>query len=257
MAPLAIAFVVAAVVSSSPAPAPQPTLKTIVTVHSSQFCTALRESVRPALAALLQNDRSIELGHSVFVAAGDRIKHGGVEGPSDGLRAAPQVSPSAGDTVLVENRQRRLAKTIEDNIAAIEAILSDTKRFTVLSAGENTTLLSIKSQLNAIAGEQRIAVNIISGQAEGAELVALYNRDPSWSGANATQGVSPVEAMAAGHGQDGHAQYDVWAAAVEGSVPFYDPYAPFTRALENDQHSIAESEDAASKSVIEAAGGCN
>ncbi|MBV8374807.1 MAG: hypothetical protein JO302_04795 [Candidatus Eremiobacteraeota bacterium] len=257
MAPLSIAFVIAAAVLSSPSPSPQPTLKTIVTVHSSQFCSVLRELVRPALAALLQNDQSIKDGHSVFVAAGDRIKHGGIESPSDGLRTAPKVSPSSGDTILVESRLRRLAKTIEDNIAAIETILTDKKRFAVVAAGENTTLLSIASQLNAIVGEQRTAVNIISGQAEGAELAALYNRDPSWGGADATHGVSPVEAMAAGHGQDGHAQYDVWAASEEGSVPFYDPYEPFARTLEQDQHSIAQSEDAASKSITDAYGGCN
>lgn len=260
MALLSIAFVIAAVVPSSPSPSPspQPTIKTIVTVHSSQFCAVLGKWVRPALAELMQNDQSIELGHSVFVAAGDRIKHGGVESPSDGLRTAPKLSPSSGDTILVESRQRRLAKTIEDNIEAIETILSDKKRFAVVAAGdENTKLLSIESQLKAIVGEQRTAVNIISGQAEGAELAALYNRDPSWGGADATQGVSPVEAMLAGHGQDAQAQYDVWAAAQEASVPFYDPYEPFTRALENDQHSIAESEDAVSKSIMEAAGGCN
>jgi hypothetical protein len=257
MAPLSIASVIAAVVLSSPSPSPQPTLKTIVTVHSSQFCTVLRELVRPALAALMQNDQSIKLGDSVFVAAGDRIKHGGVESPSDGLRTAPKLSPSSGDTILVENRLRRVAKTIEDNIAAIEAILSDKKRFAVAAASENTTLLSIESQLNAIVGEQRTAVNVISGQAEGAEVVALYNRDPSWGGADATHGVSPLEAMAAGHGQDQHAQYDVWAASQEGTVPFYDPYEPFARSLEKDQLAIAGSEDAASKSILEAAGGCN
>jgi hypothetical protein len=258
MAALSSAFVIAAVVLPSPSPAPQPTLKTIVTVHSSQFCSVLRESLRPALAELLQNDRSIELGHSVFVAAGDRIKHGGVESPSDGLRTAPKLSPSSSDTILVESRQRQLAKAVEDNIEAVKTILSDKKRFAVVAPGdENTKLLSIESQLNAVVGEQETAVNIISGQVEGAELAALYNRDPSWGGADATHGVSPMEAMLAGHGQDGHALYDVWAAAEEASVPFYDPYEPFARALENDQHSIAESEVAASKSIVDAAGGCN
>jgi hypothetical protein len=260
MAPLSITFVIAAVVLASPSPppsaSPQPTLKTIVTVHSSQFCTALRESVRPVLAALMQNDQSIKLGHTTLVAAGDRIKHGGVESPSDGLRTAPQLSPSSSDTVLVENQLRRLAKTIEDNIAAVETILSDKKRFAVVAAGENTALVSIESQLNAVAGEQRTAVNIISGQAEGAELAALYNRDPSWGGADATHGVSPLEAMSAAHGQ-GDARYDVWAASEKGSVPFYDPYELFARSLEKDQNSIAESEDAASKSIMEAAGGCS
>jgi hypothetical protein len=259
MVPLSLAFIIAAVVLSSPSasPSPQPTLKTIVTVHSSQFCTALREIVRPALAELMQNDLTIKQGHTTLVDAGDRIIHGGIESPSDGLRSAPKLSPNSSDTMQVESTLRRLANVIELNVAAIGMTLSDKKRFATLGADENSTLLSIVSQLNAIAGDQRTAVNIISGQAEGQELTGLYNRDPSWGGADATQGVSPVEAMAGLHGNDGHALYDIWQASQESSVPRYDPYGPFTRALEKDQQTIAESEGAVSKSVMDAAGGCN
>ena len=257
MAPLSLALVIAAVVVSSPAPSPQPTLKTIVTVHSSQFCTALQQSVRPALAELIRNDRSIETGRSNFAAAGDRIIHGGIESPGDGLRSAPTLSASPGDTFIVENRQRNLAAKIQENIETIETILADKKRFAVVGASdESAKLLSIQSQLNAVVDQQRTAVNIISGQVEGSALVALYNSEPSWGGADATHGVSPLEAMEAGHGHDGHAIYDVWAAAQESTVPRYDPYAPFTQALVEDQHAISQSEDVVSKSIVEASGGC-
>ena len=168
------------------------------------------------------------------------------------------MSPSESDTIQVESRQRQLAGIIEVNIKAVAAILNDKKRFAGVAPGEESTkLTSIVTQLNDIVGEQRTAVNIISGQVENAEMTALYNRDPSWGGADATHGVSPVEAMAAGHGQDGHAIYDVWAAAQESTVPFYDPYEPFTRALAEDQHVLAASEDVVSKTILEAAGGCN
>lgn len=264
MAPLSIATVIAAVVlasplpSGSPSPSPQPALKTIVIVHSSQFCTALRESVLRPFAMIVHNDRSIELGRSEFAAAGDRIIHGGVEAPSDNLLGAPKLSPSSSDTFMVENRQRRLAATIEGNIEAIETTLSNKKGFAVVAAADEIAALSsFASQLIAIVVEQRTAVNLISGQVEGAELVNLYNREPSFGGADATHGVSPLEAMEAGYQYDERALYDVWQASQESSVPRYDPYAPFTRALVDDQHLIAESEDAASKSILQAARGCN
>lgn len=256
MQPLSVAsFLVAAVVAT---PSPQPTLKTIITVHSSQFCTALGQLARPALAGLIGNDRLIERGRVAFADAGFRATHGAVDSPSvAGVIGPPATTQSSGDAMMVENRQRQLAKTLEDDIETVEAILSDKKRFPTALANDETAKLSlIESQLNAIAAGQRMAVNLISGQVEGSELATLYNRDPSWAGADATHGVSPLEAMKAGHGFEGDAQYNVWQAATESTKPMYDPYEPFTRALANDQTLIGEAEDTASKSIVEAAGGC-
>ena len=256
MQPLSVTSFLAAVVMASPSP--QPTLKTIITVHSSEFCTALAKTVRPALAGLVQNDQLIERGRSVFAAAGDRAKHGGVANASGNIGTGPPTwSPTAGDTMMVESRQRQLAKTIADNVGAIETILSDKKRLAAVTANdEDAKLLSIESQLSAIAAKQRTAVNIISGQAEGSELAGLYNHAPSWGGADATNGASPLVAMEAGHGNDGNAQYTVWAANQAASRPFYDPWEIFAVALVNDQQSIAQAEDVASKAIVEAAGGC-
>lgn len=258
MQPLSIASFLAAAVMASPSPAPQPTLKTIITVHSSAFCTVLGESVRPALAGLIRNDQLIDRGHTAYVDAGYRATHGAIDSPSVAqVIGPPETSQSPADAMMVENRQRQLAKTLADNIDAIDTILSDKKRFATVTASDDAAkLLSIRSQLNVIAAKQRTAVNIISGQVEDSVLATLYNRDPSWGGADATNGVSPLEAMKAGHGQDGAAIYNVWQAAVISTRPLYDPYEPFTRALGNDQTSIAEAEDAASKSIVEAAGGC-
>lgn len=255
---LSVASFLAAVITASPSPSPQATLKTIVTVHSSQFCTALAESVRPALAGLVQNDQLIERGRSVFADAGYRATHGAIDSPSvAGVIGPPETSPSEGDTMLVESRQRLLAKKLEDNIETVETILSDKKRFsTVTASGESVKLSVLESQLNDVAVQQRTAVNLISGQVENSELVSLYNRDPSWGGADSTNGVSPLEAMKAGHGGEGDSIYNVWQAAQAASKPLYDPYELFTRALVNDQTSIAQAEDVASKSIVEAAVGC-
>lgn len=255
MLPLLVASLVLVAVAT---PSPQPTLKTIITVHSSQFCTVLGQQVRPALAALIGNDRLIDRGRLAFADAGYRATHGAIDSPSVAqVIGPPATSQSSGDAMMVENRQRQLAKTLEDNIQTIETMLSDKKRLPTAMPNDDTAKLSsIESQLDTIAAGQRIAVNLISGQVEGSELAALYNRDPSWGGADATHGVSPLEAMKAGHGLEGDAQYNVWQAAAESTKPFYDPYEPFTRALVDDQTVIGQAEDVASKSIVEAAGGC-
>lgn len=257
MQPLSVpAFLVATVVAS---PSPQPTtLKTIVTVHSSQFCTALGKAVRPVLAGLILNDRLIERGRTAFADAGYRATHGAIDSPSVAeVIGPPATSQSQGDATIVEIRQRQLAKNLEDGVETIEAMLADKKRFAGITASDETAKLSaIDSQLNAIAAKQRTAVDLISGQVENSELVALYNRDPSWGGADATNGVSPLEAMKAGHGGEGDSIYNVWQAATISQRPFYDPYEPFTRALVSDETSISDAESAASKSIVEASGGC-
>lgn len=257
MVPLLVAslLLVAIVVAT---PSPQPTLKTIVTVHSSQFCTALGQIARPALAGLIGNDRLIERGRAAFADAGYRATHGAIDSPSvAGVIGPPATAQSPDDAMMVENRQRQLAKTLEDNIQRVETILAGKKNLPNVTGNDEAAKLTlIESQLSAIAASQRTAVDLISGQVEGAELAALYNRDPSWGGADATHGVSPLEAMKAGHGFEGDAQYNVWQAAQESSKPLYDPYEVFTRALASDQTLIGEAEDTASKSIVDAAGGC-
>jgi hypothetical protein len=256
MLPLSVASILVAVTMASPAP--QPTLKTIVIVHSSQFCTALEKTVRPALAGLMQNDKIIERGHLGFVDAGNRAKYASVPNQSgDQIIGPPAYSQTPADTVIIENRQRTLARSLEENVETVEAILADKTRLDAVAAtDEKAKLAAIELQLNAIVTKQRTAVNIISGQVEGSELVDLYNQFPSWGGADATHGVSPLAAMQAGHGGDWRFIYDVWQAAEETRVPFYDPYDLFAKGLADEQTLIATDESAASQSIIEAAGGC-
>lgn len=252
-----LALLIAAVVTS---PSPEPTtLKTIITVHSSQFCTALGKSVRPVLAGLILNDRLIERGRTTFADAGYRATHGAIDSPSVGqVIGPPATSQSQGDAMMVETRQRQLAKNLEDAVEAMEAMLTDKKRFAGVTSNEEAAKLSaLDAQLTAVADRQRAAADLISGQVENSELVSLYNRDPSWGGADATNGVSPLEAMKAGHGGEGDSIYNVWQAATISQRPFYDPYEMFTRALVSDQTSIAQAEGAASKSIVEAAAGCD
>lgn len=265
MQPPYIAFLLAAAVTASPSPqpslqpSPQPTLKTIEIEHSTAFCTALGMTVRPALAALLQNDKLIERGRTTFVDAGNRVKYGGIPNVSGNQILGPPVySPSQSDTLITQSRQRALAHTIEENTDAIDTMLTVKKGFdSVTAADEKAKLSAIGSQLYEVVAKQRTAVNIISGEVEDGEMVALFNHAPSWGGADAVHGVSPLEAMEAGHGRDAHYILNVWVADQETTkVPFFDPYAVFARGVGEDQSLIAADESVASKSIMDAAAAC-
>jgi hypothetical protein len=252
---------VLAVVTVSPSPSPQPTtLKTIEYEHSVPFCTALRATVRPALAALLQNDRLIERGHAAFVTAGYNVTHGGIPdgGGFNGVVGPPQWEQSQPDTIIVQMQQRALAKSLEDNVDTVDTMLAGKKGFaTVTAAVDKAKLLTITSQLDSVVAQQRTAVNIISGEVENSEMEALFNHAPSWGGADSVHGASVLEAMEAGHGRDQQFILNVWQADKETKVPFNDPYKLFAQGLAEDQSLIAESENVASKSIMDAAAECN
>lgn len=259
MLPVYIASLLA-VVTATASPSPEPTtLKTIEHERTTQFCTALGSTVRPALAALMQNDRLIERGRGAFVAAGYQVTHGGVPdgGGFNGVVGPPQWEQSDPDTIIVQMQQRALAKNLEDNVDAVDTMLAGKKPFTAVPSDEDRAkLMTIASQLNDVISEQRTAVNIVSGEVENSEMESLFNRDPSWGGANSVHGASVLEAMEAGHGHDYQFILNVWQAEKETKVPFYDPYKLFAQGLAEDQSWIADTESTVSKSIMEAAAEC-
>ena len=254
-------------------PSPQ-TPKTIVTVHSSPFCTVLRTSVRPALFGLMRNDQLIGLGQSALVAGASDGKYGGTPASSFNQQGAAAWSPSTGETAMLNSRLRQLAVGLEHNIETIDGILANPKEFAATPAGdEQTTLAAIKSQLDAILSRQRTADNILAGTADSSDLASLFNSPAFNPLSNTTSAgtmdpltnVSPLDARlasqhnvvkGAGSTTDPVANMKVTIAHAEASKPLSSPYDTLARAIQADQILIAQSEDAAAKVVVNAAAGC-
>ena len=259
-------------------PAPQPELKTIVTVHSSEFCTALVLAVRPALVGLMRNDQLIGLGRSTL-AAGDRdSKFGGTPQSSFNQQGAAKWTPNSGDIEMLDARQRQLAAAMQYNIETVETVLENPNAPSP-GGDDKAKLASIKSQLRAIADQQRVATNIIAGNAGTAELAGLFNSsaatgiesdNPSVASTTAgLNGISPLGSRlttqnnVAGGPQRGKIETTEPIEAQQTSIaqsttsmPFYSPYEKLMRALEIDQRSIGRSEATLSKTIVDAAEGC-
>ncbi|HEY1977780.1 MAG TPA: hypothetical protein VGG89_14605 [Candidatus Baltobacteraceae bacterium] len=255
------------------APSPQPALKTIVTVHSSPFCTALANSVKPALAGLMRNDQLIDLGRSALMAGDRNAKYGGEPTSSFNQQGPAQWSPTSGQTAILDSRQRQLASAIDHNVATIETILSDPKHLATGSGTqEQANLAAIKSQLSAVLDRQHTAANILAGTADTSDLASLFNAGAvSFINGGATgqadplNGLSPLQARltsqknivkGAGSTSDPVASSQVRIAQASASRPLYSPYEKLADAMRVDQILIGRSENAASQTIVDAAVGC-
>lgn len=256
-------------------PSPQPVLKTIVTVHSSPFCSALTTSVKPALFGLMRNDQLIGLGRSALAAGSADTKYGGTPASSFNAQSAATWSPSSGDTAMLNSRQRQIAAALEHNIETIDTLLANPKQFVAAPIGdEQGTLATIKSQLNAVLNQQRTAVNILAGTADSSDLASLYNSSVLNALSSATNtgsmdqlgAASPLTNRLAsqnnvvsgpGSTTDPTAAMQVAIAHAQATRPLSSPYVPLARAVQADQILIQQSEDVAAKTIVDAAAGCN
>lgn len=268
-------FLLAAMVSP---PTPQPALKTIVTVHSSEFCTALVLSVRPALVGLMRNDQLIGLGQSALSNADRDYKFGGQAESSFNQQGAATWTANSGITTMLDSRERQLASAMSYNVDGVEAALANPNA-PAPSGDDKAKLAAIKGQLVAILNEQRNASNILSGNADTADLASLYNSSAKTGieSDNPNEPVNPAnlngiaplgsgltsqDNLVAGPGKGKVSttepvdQSKASISRAETSAAFYSPYDKLVRALKMDRALIVRSEESATKAIVEAAVEC-
>lgn len=234
--------------------APPPSaLKTIVTVHSTPFCRALRQGVAPVLRGLIRDDSLIALGRSAYATMNRDTTHGGFLQSSFNQQGAAQVVVSPGLSGFLEYRQREIATALEHNVEMLEAMLGDTKRFPAGLAGvEQSTLSTIKVQLASVVDDQRVVINVLNGATDTQQLADLFNAYPS-SGSASLGGASPLQAQVS--------KYDpslrLLTASYTGNTSFGNSvYGNLAQVITLAQRRISGSETVVAKTVIANAAGC-
>ena len=255
-------------------PSPSPSIPTIVRVHSSPYCTALRKAIYPALVGLMRNDALIAVGQSAMINMDHDFKYGGQLVSSWGSMGAATVQQMPGKVKLFDNRLEQTASALAHNVDVVDTILASTDDTRKPSnADEQASLASIKAQLTKIADQQKAAINLLNGTAETQELDEIFNATtmeaPSdmvaiqpWHSDTLT-GVSPLTAMlskgepAMGVAGDPALAVAVMKANAQTSGGFHSPYEPLARALTDDQLLIGSYENTASNDIVAGAAGCN
>ncbi len=136
---LALLLGVTVAASPAPSPAPPPPLKVIGNVRSTPFCTALRETIGPAIASVLSNDALIASSKPAFVT----------------LYRDDILAGSEARAHLDMNRIESLITPIVVNVKQIDSLLS--------SKPNDPKLAAMREKLLAVAGQQKESLNVISG----------------------------------------------------------------------------------------------
>lgn len=270
---LQTSITLALVAANTVVPSPQPTIPTIVEVHSTPYCTALHKTIYPALVGLMRNDALISVGQSAMLTMDHDYKYGGELVSSWGSTGAATVQQMPGKVKLFDNRLEQTARALQHNVDMVDTVLATTdSTLKPPNADEQASLMSIKAQLGKIENQQKTAINLLNGTAETQELDQIFNATTveapsdmvaiqSWH-SDALNGVSPLTAMlsigepAMGVAGDPTLAITMAKANAQASGGFRSPYTPLIQALTDEQLLIGSYEDAASKNIIAGAAGC-
>jgi len=245
---LALTLAVAASPAPSPTSAPVPltALKVIGHVRSTPFCTALRETIGPAIASVLANDELIESSKPAFAT----LYHDDILAGSE-ARAHFDV-----------NRIESLETPIIANIKRVDALL-DRKP-------DDPKLQAMHAKLQAVAAQQKESLNVISGFVATEQLGEMQGAGPpaNWQntfimGSSQSSQPGPISNLSPAAG-------NLFAAGVHNrnpglrdprydanSVgPSYDPFLPLVAQIENQRTAAQSAESDAAKLVADALQQC-
>ncbi len=141
-----LAFVLAAT-TAAPSPSPSlASLRIIANVRSTPMCSTMRTRVGPAIAALLENDATLDRAPMAF----DRIYRDKLLSSTWGWG-----QPDPRGFINLGNLES-LIGPIAKNLKQIDDQLADT-------AFSQPRLAAVKTQLESVEAQQKAALNILSG----------------------------------------------------------------------------------------------
>lgn len=243
---LALLLGITAAATPAPTAAPLTPLKVIGSVRSTPFCTALRETIGPAIAAVLSNDELIASSKPAFAT----LYHDDV------------LARSEARTHLDMNRLESLLTPIIANVKRIDSLLA--------SKPNDPKLQAMRDKLQAVLAQQKESLNVISGfvateqlgELQGAggpdNWTSAFSTGPQASSRPAPSLAQPPAAkslFSAGvHNANGGSRDPRYDAATVG--PTYNPFGPIVAQIEEQRAAAQNSESDAAKLVGDALKQC-
>ncbi len=244
---LLLGVTAAAAPVASPTPAPPTTLKVIGNVRSTPFCTALRQTIGPAIASVLSNDELIASSKPAFVT----------------LYRDDILAGSEARAHLDMNRLESLITPIVANVKRIDSLLA--------SKPNDPKLIAMREKLLAVAGQQKESLNVISGFIATEQLGEIQGASTpaNWENSfllGSAQSSRPAPAAnlppAAGNLLKAGVQnrnpgpreprYDT-----KNVGPTYDPFAPFVAQIDQQRATARTAESDAAVLVNDALYQCS
>ena len=239
-----LALLLGVTVAASPAPSPAQLtpLKVIGSVRSTPFCTALHETIGPAIGAVLSNDDLIASSKPAFAT----LYHDDV------------LARSEARAHLDLNRLESLITPIVANVKRADALLA--------TKSGDPKLQAMRNKLQAVLAQQKESLNVISGFVATEQLGEIQsegtpdNWGPAFSSSpRSAARPAPAQAQppaaknlfsAGVHNANAGPRDPRYDAANVG--PTYDPFAPLVSQIQTQRLAAATSESAVAQLVSDA-----
>lgn len=271
-----VAGLLVLLIADAPGPAPSatPPLKTIIRVQSAPLCAAFATNVLYVINGLQADDRLIESTEPVLIQMGKdylpvsdvgrpfgkRVRFGGAHDPSPAL-------------VLDDEHLNKVTDAIVRNLARIDAALDDPTRFpTDGKTDDERNELVLRSQLEAVADQQRKTLNVLYGLSDTLSLQQLVAKGDGLQGTASGGGGAGGQV---GQADQDPSFRDVLSASDRGRDAPVDPtvdqdpaishlptdltnspIARFYLSVADHQRYTASAENALTRSVVATAAAC-
>lgn len=170
-----LATVVLAVLCQDPAtPAPSPTpLKVIEHLTVAPLCTALRQNIAQSIIGLRVNDGLISQGQTMM----GKVLFDAMNNPQTNKSA---YGEAGGASDMDDVQMGHLVHALAQNLDRIDAFLNDTRVFVNQPNTDDQRSLELaRERLQAVAAEQRRALNLLSETVDSNAMAELASRcDP-------------------------------------------------------------------------------
>lgn len=266
LACFAASVVLLAPVPVLPAPTPPPTIYRVIT---TAFCSRLHETVRPAVAMILENDQKIAQSPPLFDQYGRGVL--GAQDPASGnfSNGAPPVDDSINvsspETRMALQRMSYLVSPIAQNIIHAQKMLTDQALLAPTgSADDDRRLVQIKEQLMKTIAYQSASLDLINGFVATQQMGELQHAGQEYIGsiAGTEEANPPSRETPNPYLQDPNAPglpqnpYAVDLSTVPGLIVGYNPLARITGGMEWLRGQTQKHEDAAAASITSAIAEC-
>ena len=236
-----LALVLVATTAATPPPPSLASLRVIANVRSTPLCSVMRARVGPAIAALLENDATLDQAPPAF----DRMYRDALLSPKWGWD-----QPNTRGFINLGNLES-LIGPLTKNLKQMDDLLAD-KSFS------EPRLATVKAQLEAVEAQQKAALNIISGYdatsltwdilTTGKTTLAASQPSPHiFSQFDSAGFYGGAQASQQGP-RSTPGRFDISLA--------YNPYAPFAQAIIDMRAQGSDAESLAASTIAPIAESC-
>lgn len=251
--------------SASSAATPPPEIYHVVT---TALCARLHETVRPAVAMILENDQKVQKAPPLFkryqrgtLSAGDTAVNPNGNG---GVGTSDSMYNQSPETSMALQQMSYLVLPIARNIIAAQTLLDDAKLVAPTGNPEDdATLARVKQQLLETIAFQNAELDIINGFVQTLQMGELQHVGEEYLGAIQGNDLSsPLVKPTPNQWQDPNTPgipqnpYNLDVTAIPGLALGYNPLTKVEQGLTWLQVETGKREDAAGKTITTALSSC-